>query len=183
MPPSVGIPQPQPRISSDGGMCPSTSPVVSSMSSNPPPTQLSPPQMPPPPVLQPTNGVNGANCSSSRASEGETVKLEAPSDPMANVTVRNQPDTNAQVVDHRVSVPVQLPLESDSPVRPKSSQNQHTVPMHNDYHIASMNGFPAMPNGSPYTHLPNGQHNGLSMQQMQNLKSVLANAQLQPDRI
>jgi enhancer of polycomb-like protein len=34
-----------------------------------------------------------------------------------------------------------------------------------------MNGFPAM---------PNGQHNGLSMRQMQNLKSVLANAQLQP---
>jgi len=181
MPPPVGIPQPQPRISSNGGMRPSTTPVVASLSPNLPPTQSSPPQMPPPPVLQPTNGVNGANRSPSRASEGETVKLEAPSNPIANGIPQNQPDTSAQVVDHRVSIPVRLPLESNSPVRPKSSQNQHlTVPMHNGYHVASMNGFPAMPNGSPYTHLPNGQHNGLSMQQMQNLKSVFANAQLQP---
>jgi enhancer of polycomb-like protein len=108
MPPPVGIPQPQPRISSNGGMRPSTTPVVASMSSNPPPTQSSPPQMPPPPVLQPTNGVNGVNRSPSRASEGETVKLEAPSNPMTNGTPQNQSDTNSQVVDHRVSVPVRL---------------------------------------------------------------------------
>ena len=180
MPPPVGIPQPQPRISSNGGMRPSPSPVVASISSNPASTQLSP-QMPHPPVLQPTNGVNGANRSLSRAPEGEAVKLEAPSNLMPNGISQNQPDSNAQVVDHRVSVPIRLPLESNSPVRPKSSQNQHlTVPMHNGYHVASMNGFPAMPNGSPYTHLPNGQHNGLSSQQMQNLRSVFANAQMPP---
>ena len=51
--------------------------------------------------------------------------------------------------------------------------------MQNGYHVTSLNGFLAMQNGSPYMHLPNGQHNGLSMQQMQNLKSVFANAQMQ----
>jgi hypothetical protein len=61
---------------------------------------------------------------------------------------------------------------------PKSSQNQClTVPLH---YVAPSNGFPAMPNGLPYIDLPNDQHSGLSMQQMQNLKSVLASVQMQP---
>ena len=51
--------------------------------------------------------------------------------------------------------------------------------MQNGYHVTSLNGFLAMQNGSPYMHLLNGQHNGLSMQQMQNLKSMFANAQMQ----
>jgi hypothetical protein len=58
---------------------------------------------------------------------------------------------------------------------PKSFQSTYlTVPIQNGYHIALRNGFSPMPNGV-ICHV-NGQHNRLSAQQMQNLKSVFANA-------
>jgi enhancer of polycomb-like protein len=156
MQPPVGMSQPQQRISSNGGMRPPATPVVASMSSNPLPTQSSSPQMPPPPAPQSTNGINGTNRSPSRAPEGEAVKAEPSSNSMPNGTSQSQPDINTTVVDHRMSVPVRPPMEPNSPTRPKSSQNQHlTVPMQNGYHVASMNGFSAMPNGSPYMHIPN----------------------------
>jgi enhancer of polycomb-like protein len=176
-----GMSQPQQRISSNGGMRPPATPLVASMS-NPPPSQSSPPQMPPPPpVLQSTNGVNGANRSPSRASDGETVKTDAISFP--NGTLQNQPDNNVlvnntSIVDHGMAVSLRSPMEPGSPALPKHSHL--TVPMQNGYHLASTNGFSTMANGSPYIHLPNGQHNGLSIQQMQNLKSVFASTQMQP---
>ena len=148
--PLVGMSQPQARISSNGGMCPPPTTMVAGMLSNPP-TQSSSQQMPPPTVLQPTNGVNGINRSPTRAPEGDAVKAEAPLHSILNGAPQSQSDTNTSGVDHRMSVPVRPPMESNLPARPKSSQNQHlTVPMQNAYHVASLNGFPAMPNGSPY---------------------------------
>jgi enhancer of polycomb-like protein len=153
------------RISSNGGMRPPATPVISSIR-----TQSSPPH--PPPLTQP-NGINGANQSPSRAPENEVVKVEVVPTLMPNGTLQSQHDANASSLGHSIFVSSRLPSKT-SPVRLKSSQGQHLmVPIQNDYHIASMNGFSALPNGSIYH--PNGQHNGLSVQQMQNLKSVFAN--------
>jgi enhancer of polycomb-like protein len=103
MPHPVGIPQPQARISSNGGMRPPAAPVVAS---NQPPTQTSPQQMPP--TQQLINGINGANAnrSPSRAPDSEAVKAEALSNPMLNGTPQSQPNTNAPAVDHHISIPV-----------------------------------------------------------------------------
>lgn len=55
-----------------------------------------------------------------------------------------------------------------SPVRP-SSQNQHpSVPV-NGLHVPAVNGFPNLPNGSPYTH-----HSNLSPQQVEVIQKVFA---------
>ena len=126
MPIPVGMLQPQPRISSNGGMCPPATPVVASMSLNS--TQSSPPQMPPPPVQQPINGTNGANHSPSRAPEGEPVKIEPSSNLMPNGVPQSQPDTIMPIVDHRMPASVCPVLEPNPPSPLKSSQNQHLSP-------------------------------------------------------
>jgi enhancer of polycomb-like protein len=159
------------RISSNGGMRPPATPVVPSI---PLSTQSSPPQVPPPPLVQLTNGINGTNQSPTRVPEGEVVKVETAPTSMPNGTSQSQHETNAPPPTHTVSAAGRMSTET-SPVRPKSSQSTHlTVPIQNGYHIASVNGFSPMPNGAIYH--ANGQHNGLSAQQMQNLKSVFANA-------
>lgn len=179
MQPPVGVPQPQARISSNGGMRPPTTPVVTSMSPSSVPAQSSPTQMlPPPPVVQ--QSINGVNRSPTRP-EPEVLKLEVLPNPNTIVPSQNEPAPPV----HVISMPP--PADPNSPSRPKSSQNQHlTVSMQNGYHVATMNGFPPQ-NGPQYVHHANGQHNvqhngQLSIQQMANLKSAFASVQMQPNQ-
>lgn len=199
MQPPVVVPQQQARISSGGGMRPPTTPIVASMSPNPAHSQSSPPQMlpPPPSTQQLQQPLNGVSAQSPTRSEAEPVKLEmGPTNPI----VPSQQHEPAPPL-HVISMPP--PADMNSPSRPKSSQNHNlTVPMQNGYHAAAMNGYPtqngqyihhksAQHNGQHISHhngLHNGQQNGqqngpqngLSSQQMANLKSAFANAQMQP---
>lgn len=190
MQPPAGVPQQQARISSGGGMRPPTTPVVASMSPTMQP-QSSPPQVSPrPPSAQQQHpqSVNGVPNQSPTRPDAEAVKLEMSPTPIV-------PSQQHEPVPplHAMSMPP--PADTNSPGRPKSSQNHHlTVPMQNGYHVPVMNGYATQT--SQYTHHAspqhngqhgahhngphNGQQNGLSIQQIANIKATFTNTQLQP---
>jgi len=110
-----------------------------------------------------TNGVNGVHHSASAAPQ---LKTEANSSlPVPNGIGQRHSDLHPVSENNTGG-------QSVSPVRPKS-QNQHHIQVPNGYHLTAMNGYPAMSNGSQYLHA-NTQHNSLSIQQMQTLKSAFA---------
>lgn len=163
--------QPQPRISSNGGMRQPTTPSISATSQS---SQTSPPQAVPQPAGQPPNGVNGTNHSPSRPQENETPQVETPTNGMMpNGTTPSTSDANLAV--HPAPIP--LSVDSHTPPRPHSSQSQNlTVPMQNGFHVPQANGFTNGQNGSMQMNM----QNGLSMQQRQFLKSAFAgNPQMQ----
>jgi enhancer of polycomb-like protein len=70
-------------------------------------------------------------------------------------------------------------IQSTSPTRPSSQSQQHaaiTIPvMSNGFHISPVNGFsPGLGNNANGISFPNPTGNGLSHQQMQNIKSAYA---------
>jgi enhancer of polycomb-like protein len=155
MPPAVTLPQL--RISANGGLRPPG--LVTGSPPNAPGIQPSPTN-----TLTPTmNGVNGIHRSGSAVPQRDLLKTDSnPTIPVLNAVGRNQADLHPPL-ESNVGRPI-------SPVRPKS-QNQHPIAIPNGYHLTAMNGYPAMPNGTQYLHAA-AQHNGLSVQQMQNLKST-----------
>jgi enhancer of polycomb-like protein len=169
MQPPTGLPQM--RISSNGGMRPPAQPIAASM--QPPPPQ--PPQQPnhtTPPRPSPTptvNGINGTNRSVNPPESDATVPNPNPNPSSVNGT-QNQLDTNLIPIDGNT------PRQLLSPALPKAQIQQPHVVLPNGYHLTAMNGYPPMPNGAQYTHSMNGPHNGLSIQQMQNLKTAFASS-------
>lgn len=158
MQPPVGLPQM--RISSNGGMRPPGAPVVASLPQNMAAPHSSPPHLN---AAQHINGVNTIARSANHLGHPEGGKPEA--------------DTNSLTSNGVVQIQSDGTPSSDStnsPVRHKSQEHHHGVPVPNGYHLTAINGYPAMPNGSPYLHHPNAPHNVLSIQQKQNLKSAFA---------
>ncbi|KAF8966069.1 enhancer of polycomb-like-domain-containing protein [Flammula alnicola] len=174
---------PQMRISSNGGMRPPGMPV-SSLQTNglqtngtTPHHHLSPPHPIPVPVPQhsPPNGVNGISRAAISMPHVDVQKPEVISTPAIpnGVSTIPQPETNADVTVNGV------------PARPKSQNitpQSHLalgVPT-NGYHLTPMTNMTAaaLINSASYQHNANQQHpgGGLSLQQVQNLKSVFANS-------
>jgi len=142
---------PQMRISSNGGM--RSTVLASNMVPNV--SSLQNPHN----IVQQVNGVNGVHRTGITAPQHEVLKAETN-------TISSIPNG----ADLHPTADVNGTGQSISPVRPKS-QNQHHI---NGYHLTAMNGYPTMSNGSQYLHHSSAQHNGLSIQQMQNLKSTFA---------
>src|ERR1700722_5047580 len=146
---------PQMRISSNGGMRP-TGLVAPSISSNGP--RSSPPHGAAPSI----NGINGVHRSVPQHEVPKTETITNP--PIPNGVSQNQTELHPAADTNGVG-------QGISPARPKS-QNQHHM---NGYHLTAINGYPGISNGAPYLHAnQHNQHNGLSMQQIQNLKSTFA---------
>ena len=163
--------QPQPRISSNGGMRPSTTPSISATSQS---SQTSPTQAVPQPTGQSPNGVSGTNLSPSHSQENEAPQGEAPTNGMTpNDTGPSTSDGN--LVVHPAPIP--SPVDSHTPPRPQSSQSQNlTMPMQNGFHVTQPNGFTNGQNGGMQMNM----QNGLSIQQRQFLKSAFTgNQQMQ----
>lgn len=163
------------RISSNGGMRPPGIPVVASMPSNIPSSHASPPHLSP--VSQhsptPTNSANGINRPAMNMPHVDAVKPELPPSIPDSTPQAQQPqqlESALQIVENHVNGI----NHANSPARPKS-QNQHTTT--NGYHLTPMNGYTvaALANATPYAQHPTAQHNVLSSQQVQNLKSAFAN--------
>jgi len=167
---------PQMRISSNGGMRPPPVLPVSNLQqpNGPTPLHVSPPHPLPVPVPQPPNGVNGI---SRAAISMPHVDVQKPPEVIATpafpngVTPLSQSEPNAELT------------VSGIPARPKSQNvtpQSHVglgVPT-NGYHLTPMNNMTAaaLVNSASYQHNQNPQHaGGLSLQQMQNLKTVFAN--------
>jgi enhancer of polycomb-like protein len=142
---------PQMRISSNGGMRPTV--TAATVPSNPPAPQSSSSHNP----VAPANGINGIHRSGSTTPQHEVVKTE---------TTANTPSSDTVAQETHAATDVNGVAQGISPLRPKS-QNQHHI---NGYHLAAMNGYSTITNGSQFLHL----NNGLSIQQMQNLKSTFA---------
>jgi len=167
---------PQMRISSNGGMRPPPVLPVSNLQqpNGSAPLHVSPPHPLPVPVSQPPNGVNGI---SRAAISMPHVDVQKPPEVIATpafpngVTPLPQSDPNAELT------------VSGIPARPKSQNvtpQSHVglgVPT-NGYHLTAMNNMTAaaLVNSASYQPNQNPQHaGGLSLQQMQNLKTVFAN--------
>ena len=159
--------QPQPRISSNGGMRSSATPSISATSQS---SQTSP-QAVPQPTGQPSNGVNGTNHSPSRSQENETSQGDA----LTNGTIPNGNTSDGNLVVHPSPIPSSA--DSHTPPRPQSSPCQNlTMPMQNGFHVAQSHGFTNGQNGGMQINV----QNGLSMQQRQFLKSAFTgNQQIQ----
>ncbi|KAJ7224458.1 enhancer of polycomb-like-domain-containing protein [Mycena pura] len=157
------------RISSNGGMRPPGVPVTAGLQTHSSPPHTSPPH--PSPQHSPTAGAGGSN--------GQVRgPINVPHlDPPSAEGVHGLPMQNGIVPSHSPQDPVNLlqppenmanGVRATSPVRPKS-QNQHVNGVPNGYQLTSMNGYAAsaLVNGGSYP-------SGLTMQQMQNLKSAFA---------
>jgi enhancer of polycomb-like protein len=168
MQPLAGLPQM--RISSNGGMRPPAQSIVASMQPLPPQQQPQPQNHSSPPRPSPTptiNGINGANRNGNASDNDETM---AKPNPTAVNGTQNQMDASLIHIDG--NAPRQLP---SSPTKAQAQQQQHLV-LPNGYHLTAMNGFTPFSNGSQYPHSLNGRHNGLSVQQLQNIKATFANS-------
>ncbi|KAJ7089681.1 enhancer of polycomb-like-domain-containing protein [Mycena belliarum] len=141
------------RISSNGGMRPPGLPAPGIHNHASPP-RASPPH---PTSQQHSPTPNGTN----------TEGVHAP--PMPNGVPNHQPQDPINLLQP----PENLVNNSraNSPARPKS-QNQHVNGAPNGYQITSMNGYPTSAMAGAASYLP--QSSSLSIQQMQNLKSVFA---------
>jgi enhancer of polycomb-like protein len=167
MQPPVGLPHM--RISSNGGMRPPGLPVGGNMSGNVPAPHSSPPHAHATGQhSSPENGANGINRGAISMPHLDVVKSEVNSNPSIPNGVHNHQldgssssDSNGNAVGR-----------ANSPTRPKSQNQHHTNIPINGYHLTPMNGYAttALTNTTPY--LPS---TGLSMQQVQNLKSAFAN--------
>ncbi|KAF9483666.1 hypothetical protein BDN70DRAFT_799389 [Pholiota conissans] len=175
---------PQMRISSNGGMRPPSMSVpnvqTNGMQNNglqtngTTPHHLSPHPMPVPvPQHSPPNGVNGMSRAAISMPHVEVQKPEVISTPAIPNGVSPIPQTE---VSTEMSV-------NGLPVRPKS---QNVTPQShlalgvpaNGYHLTPMNNMTAaLVNSASYPHNQNQQHptGGLSLQQVQNLKSIFTN--------
>ncbi|KIL58931.1 hypothetical protein M378DRAFT_170023 [Amanita muscaria Koide BX008] len=168
MPPPTSVPQM--RISSNGGMRPPTVPAAANLpaavnmqtSSNTPApaAPTAPPQVPsvvqhPTPAL--TNGVGRAAITMPHV---EPVKLEALVNGPATLTTPS--DATGQVPDV---------VANGTSNRPKS-QNQVPVLQPNGYHLLA--NYQAALANPVFAQYMNGQHSGLTLQQMQNLKATFA---------
>jgi enhancer of polycomb-like protein len=150
--PPAAVP-PQLRISANGGL---RAPGLVTGS----PPNASGVQPSPTNTLTPTmNGVNGIHRSGSTVPQRDLLKADSnPTIPVLSAVGQNHADLHPPSEITNVGRPI-------SPVRPKS-QNQHPIAIPNGYHLTAMNGYP----GTQYLHAA-AQHNGLSVQQMQNLKT------------
>lgn len=166
---------PQMRISSNGGMRPPVLPVSNLQQPNgSTPLHVSPPHPLPVPVSQPPNGVNGVSRAAISMPHVDVQKapevVATPAFPNG-VTPLPQAEPNAELT------------VSGIPARPKS---QNVTPQSHvglgvptsGYHLTPMTSMAAaaLANTASYQHNQNPQHGGgLSLQQMQNLKTVFAN--------
>ncbi|KAI0944834.1 hypothetical protein AcW1_001669 [Taiwanofungus camphoratus] len=156
------------RISSNGGMRIPGPPTVSSMHTNINlQSNMSVPHNTSPNSAVQLNGFHDANGQSQDVGE-----------PDSKQNIHSVPNCISQVGDDKP----QSDSPSTSPVRPKAPIQQPvsmpTVP--NGHHIASVNAHPTtMPNMS-FMH-PNTRPNGLTIQQMQNMKSAFASLSPSPD--
>ncbi|KDQ53289.1 hypothetical protein JAAARDRAFT_137127 [Jaapia argillacea MUCL 33604] len=165
---------PQMRISSNGGLRPTNHPGMPSVQSNAVPQQSSPPRPPPPQV----NGTNGASPSPIPSSENEVQKPATPvTIPVSDSALQPAHTSQVEVVAASPELPASIPLTSSPmrpPPQPQPQPQPHAITIPNGFHVPAVNGYPTLPNGSPYMHLTNGHHNALSLQQMQNIKSAFA---------
>jgi enhancer of polycomb-like protein len=158
----------------NGGMRPPPSGIVGTASIPPSVSgsQSSPPHVSSLPQPQ-VNGINGIHRNGGVPSQHDGPKSDVGMNPpIANGVPMSQGDLHPPVDMNGVNGMNGLNGMgmNMSPMRPKSQNQQHHI---NGYHLAALNGYT---NGSPYLHHPNSQqqHNGLSMQQLQNLKSTFA---------
>ncbi|GBE89019.1 Enhancer of polycomb-like protein [Sparassis crispa] len=168
MAPPVGVPHM--RISSNGGIrLPAASPVPNMHSTVP--TPLASPYATPPGSAGQVNGFHEASGQASDGTE-QDVKLAMQTVPNGNGHLGS---------DHPVADPSTATGASTSPLRAKAQVQQPvampTVP--NGYHIPPINAYPTM-SKSQYMHAT-GRPNGLTMQQMHNIKSVYASMSPSPD--
>ncbi|KAJ7493445.1 enhancer of polycomb-like-domain-containing protein [Mycena galericulata] len=181
------------RISSNGGMRPPGLPVVASMQSHVSPSHTSPPRASPPhpPSQQHSPVLNGINGQVRGAINMPHLDQSNP-DGAAHAL----PIPNGIVPSHQPQEPVNLlqppenmanGVRASSPARPKS-QNQHVNgALPNGYQLAqTMNGINgytaaalAQANGAPYMAQTSS---GLSLQQMQNIKSAFAGNNSPPNQ-
>ncbi|OBZ78426.1 Enhancer of polycomb-like protein 1 [Grifola frondosa] len=150
------------RISSGGGMrLPSTS-----ASSNVPANGLSTssPHNTPPMSASLTNGFHDAN---GHSVEDQDTKSTVQGSPHGPVTANGDRSHEATVP----SVPSSSPVPPSKLQTPTATVTMPNLP--NGYHISSNAYSAVMPNGSPFPY-STPRHNGLTLQQMQNLKSVLS---------
>ncbi|KAF8623276.1 hypothetical protein AX17_007482 [Amanita inopinata Kibby_2008] len=163
---------PQMRISSNGGMRPSVVSAVANL-------QATPPQVPAVPssplnvpvVSHPSPSVtNGGGRAAMNMPHVDAHKVDSHSNStlVNGVTSAAQPEANGQTQD---------PGVNGTPVRPKSQNQPATGLATNGYHLASIANYTTAALGNPATfaQYANSQHTGLSMQQVQNLKSAFAN--------
>ncbi|PFH50331.1 hypothetical protein AMATHDRAFT_145389 [Amanita thiersii Skay4041] len=172
MPPPNGVPQM--RISSNGGMRPPVVPTVAALQQAiaQVPAVPSTPHNLPTVQHQPASATNGVSRAAINMPHVDTLKVV---DGLNNATLVNgttpvsQPDVNGQTAEAATT--------NGTPIRPKS-QNQHPIGLTtNGYHLATMANYAnaALANPATFAQYANSQHTGLTMQQVQNLKSAFAN--------
>ena len=184
-PPNTGL---QMRISSSGGMRPPMTPVSNLQSnggsSSPAPHQMSPPQTLRVPVVQhslPMSGISRTAISLPQVDVHKSADIIAPLAIPNGIALATlpQPDING-------SGNVEVAAANSSPPRPKpqnlttpQSQSQHlgtAIPM-NGYHLTPLAAAYSHSQSPPQlTNISNG--GGLSQQQMRDLKSAFAIANI-----
>lgn len=164
------------RISANGGMRPVGVPVVASMQPPPVPSpQVSPPHTNLGAHHTPVNGTNGAAHPPANIPLPEPNTFLATSNGVQSANQQHQQQATQPQENH-------VNGQANSIVRPKSQdQPQMNQPTTNGYHVTpnmgTINGYPvaaAMNNNAQYLPHLNNQTSALSMQQVQNLKSVFA---------
>ncbi|KAF8881613.1 enhancer of polycomb-like-domain-containing protein [Infundibulicybe gibba] len=164
MPPPASLPHM--RISSNGGMRPPGLPAPSQ--GNTSPSHLSPPHSAAAPQLTPPSA-NGINRPAINMPHIDASKADLTS----HISLSNALAQPAQGDASQSQEPMPNgATHSSSPTRPKS-QNQHTT---NGFHLTPMSSYAAsaLSNNVHYSQQSNPQHSGLSIQQVQNLKSAFA---------
>lgn len=164
MPPPSAVPQM--RISSNGGMRPPTA-IAGMQGSNTPAPQSSPPNSAA--VSQhsspPTNGVNRAAINMPHV---EPAKPEANHTPLNGAIQVQQP------------IPSEVPQSTDLKVNgingsPIKQNAHHPIMSNNGYHLTPLANQAAVALANTAQYPYTGNQHGLSVQQMQNLKSAFAN--------
>ncbi|KAF5310721.1 hypothetical protein D9619_007669 [Psilocybe cf. subviscida] len=173
---------PQMRISSNGGMRPPSLPAPAVQTNGITPHHVSPPHPMPVPQHSPANGVNGISRAAISMPHVDVQKQDVITTPAISNGVAVIPPAESST-DTAVN-PVVNGIANGLPARPKS---QNVTPQSHlalgvptsGYHLTPMTNMGAVNllNPTPYQHSAAQQHltNGLSQQQIANIKTIFNN--------